>query len=317
MISLNTPDYSQNRQQRRESYHQSIGAISPYSQPRQYSGGNQQYHQAPSVSDTTCATPDSTTSTASHYFSHSNSCSQHRRYSEANEQPQQQEALVTSSPQRRDSTAYLYGQQQQYTYQPPVHQQTQNQQHQQQQSQQYGYYPPRQLRSSLLYPPVRTLLSQSSDPLGFCTLYNNTSNGDRRHNSKSEGSSTMSSFASHSGTSTAAGGSGGRGGGGGGGGGSGGQPTLVQAPSEASIAQALEIARESEDGASDRVISSILENGLAAVYSKVVANPQTYVLTKVEFSLWNYFQHRFIHNPQLEPMYRSAKARYWSNTTGA
>ncbi|CRK28477.1 hypothetical protein BN1708_004670 [Verticillium longisporum] len=57
--------------------------------------------------------------------------------------------------------------------------------------------------------------------------------------------------------------------------------------SSATVAQALEVARESPDGASDSTISD-------------------------EFAVFNYFQHRFVGNRTAT----EARSRYWDNMTG-
>jgi hypothetical protein len=79
---------------------------------------------------------------------------------------------------------------------------------------------------------------------------------------------------------------------------------------DASVAQALEIARESPDGSSDPTISKILEAALARIWSKVTENPDSYVMTKDEFAVFNFFQHRFTGNK----MAIGARKRYWDNT---
>lgn len=77
------------------------------------------------------------------------------------------------------------------------------------------------------------------------------------------------------------------------------------------VAQALEIARESPDGAKDPVISNILETALAQIWAKVTTQPNSYVMSRDEFAVFNYFQHRFEGNK----MAIAARKRYWDNTT--
>jgi hypothetical protein len=79
---------------------------------------------------------------------------------------------------------------------------------------------------------------------------------------------------------------------------------------DASVAQALEIARESPDGSSDPTISKILEGALARIWSKVTEHPDSYVMTRDEFAVFNFFQHRFIGNK----MALNARKRFWDNT---
>ncbi|KAF4990475.1 hypothetical protein FGRMN_8447 [Fusarium graminum] len=79
---------------------------------------------------------------------------------------------------------------------------------------------------------------------------------------------------------------------------------------DASVAQALEIARESPDGSSDPTISKILEAALARAWQKVTDRPDSYVMSREEFAVFNFFQHRFAGNK----MAVSARKRYWDNT---
>ncbi|OAA32618.1 hypothetical protein AAL_00083 [Moelleriella libera RCEF 2490] len=81
---------------------------------------------------------------------------------------------------------------------------------------------------------------------------------------------------------------------------------------DAAVAQALEIARESPDGASDPTVSKILETALTQVWEKVKDHPDSYIMTKDEFSVFNYFQHRFIGNK----MAVAARKRFWANYHG-
>ncbi|KAK5987132.1 hypothetical protein PT974_11250 [Cladobotryum mycophilum] len=79
---------------------------------------------------------------------------------------------------------------------------------------------------------------------------------------------------------------------------------------DASVAQALEIARESPDGAQDPTVSKILERALAEIWARVEAEPDTYVMTRDEFAVFNFFQHRFTGNTKAV----TARKRYWDNT---
>ncbi|KAL8418417.1 hypothetical protein RB594_001859 [Gaeumannomyces avenae] len=84
-----------------------------------------------------------------------------------------------------------------------------------------------------------------------------------------------------------------------------------QEPQDTSVAQALEVARESPDGARDPTIASILETALTQLWSKVESQPDSYVLTRDEFAVFNYFQHRFRDNK----LATAARRRYWDNTS--
>ncbi len=72
------------------------------------------------------------------------------------------------------------------------------------------------------------------------------------------------------------------------------------------IAQALEIARDSEEGASDSTVINILEIAVGAIWARIEAQPTSYVMTKDEFAVFNYFQCRFTGH-----VAREARKRYW------
>ncbi|CAJ2503199.1 Uu.00g105930.m01.CDS01 [Anthostomella pinea] len=83
--------------------------------------------------------------------------------------------------------------------------------------------------------------------------------------------------------------------------------------SNSEVIQALEIARESPDGAKDPIVSSILEKALSQIWERVQAHPDSYVMSRDEFAVFNFFQHRF----QGNKMATAARSRYWDNTTGS
>ncbi|KAI1258650.1 hypothetical protein F5Y18DRAFT_412751 [Xylariaceae sp. FL1019] len=75
------------------------------------------------------------------------------------------------------------------------------------------------------------------------------------------------------------------------------------------VIQALEIARESPDGAREPTISSILESALANIWSKVQAHPDSYIMSQDEFAVFNFFQHRFLDSN----LATAARKRFWDN----
>ncbi|KAH7326037.1 hypothetical protein B0I35DRAFT_474741 [Stachybotrys elegans] len=78
---------------------------------------------------------------------------------------------------------------------------------------------------------------------------------------------------------------------------------------DAAVAQALEIARESPDGAQDPTVSKILEQALSNIWAKVQAQPSSYVMTRDEFAVFNFFQNRFTGNATAI----MARRRYWDH----
>jgi hypothetical protein len=77
------------------------------------------------------------------------------------------------------------------------------------------------------------------------------------------------------------------------------------------IQRALDIARNSE-GIVDPTVSSYLERALRDVWARLEAAPESYVLTKDEFALFNYFRHRFT----TSNVAQSAVQRFWDNYQG-
>ncbi|KAK3685479.1 hypothetical protein B0T22DRAFT_482443 [Podospora appendiculata] len=75
---------------------------------------------------------------------------------------------------------------------------------------------------------------------------------------------------------------------------------------------ALEMVRDSFEGATDATLCAILEEAITTVWAKIEAMPSSYVMTRDEFSVFNYFQARFKGNP----IAVAARARYWDNTQG-
>ncbi|EEH35989.2 hypothetical protein PAAG_00312 [Paracoccidioides lutzii Pb01] len=74
------------------------------------------------------------------------------------------------------------------------------------------------------------------------------------------------------------------------------------------IRTALEEARNSEDGRIDPRMISVLETAISEVWRKVQAEPDTYVLTRAEFALFNFFLIRY-----RGPVAQRAVERYWNN----
>ncbi|KAF4444771.1 hypothetical protein FACUT_426 [Fusarium acutatum] len=77
------------------------------------------------------------------------------------------------------------------------------------------------------------------------------------------------------------------------------------------VAQSLEVARESPDGASYPSIREILESALEEIWTKVQDQPDSYIMTRDEFAVFNFFQHRFAG----DKMAIAARKRYWKATT--
>ncbi len=89
-----------------------------------------------------------------------------------------------------------------------------------------------------------------------------------------------------------------------------------QSSQNITVVQALEIARDSAEGAKDPTVVYILEAAIAEIWGKIQAYPSSYVMTRDEFAIFNYFQDRF----EGEGLATAAKRRYWDHlelTNGA
>ncbi|SCN88551.1 uncharacterized protein FFB20_08331 [Fusarium fujikuroi] len=73
------------------------------------------------------------------------------------------------------------------------------------------------------------------------------------------------------------------------------------------VPQSLEIACESPDGASYPSIREILESALEEIWAKVQNQPDSYIMMRDEFAVFNFFQHRFAG----DKMAISARKRFW------
>jgi hypothetical protein len=80
-------------------------------------------------------------------------------------------------------------------------------------------------------------------------------------------------------------------------------------PAITTVPQALEFARDSPEGAQDPTVATILETALADIWRKVEAQPTSYVMTRDEFAVFNYFQDRFAG----EQLATAARRRYWDH----
>ena len=80
-------------------------------------------------------------------------------------------------------------------------------------------------------------------------------------------------------------------------------------PAITTVAQALEVARDSSEGARDPTVVHILETAIGEIWGRIEAAPDTYVMTRDEFAVFNYFQDRF---EGLE-LASAARGRYWDH----
>ncbi|TVY45016.1 Peptide-N4-(N-acetyl-beta-glucosaminyl)asparagine amidase A [Lachnellula occidentalis] len=76
-------------------------------------------------------------------------------------------------------------------------------------------------------------------------------------------------------------------------GGNNGPPGHSSSNSVTTVAEALEIARDSEDGAQDPTVRNLLETAIAEIWARIEARPTSYVMNREEFAVFNYYQNRF------------------------
>ncbi|TEY31813.1 hypothetical protein BOTCAL_0774g00010 [Botryotinia calthae] len=76
-----------------------------------------------------------------------------------------------------------------------------------------------------------------------------------------------------------------------------------------SVSQALDIARDSEEEIRDPVVIGLLEVAINNIWRKLQEEPTTYVMTREEFGVFNYFQNRF----QGVELATAARRRYWDS----
>ncbi|KAK5714764.1 hypothetical protein LTR17_017082 [Elasticomyces elasticus] len=88
----------------------------------------------------------------------------------------------------------------------------------------------------------------------------------------------------------------------------GGNATNVDGIGALNYQRALDIARNTE-GDLDPNVREYLERALSDIWSRVQQNPDTYVMSKDEFAVFNFYVRRFEGHPEAE----AAIARYWQH----
>ncbi|KAJ5353255.1 hypothetical protein N7541_004079 [Penicillium brevicompactum] len=76
------------------------------------------------------------------------------------------------------------------------------------------------------------------------------------------------------------------------------------------IRQALEHARECEDGPVDASTATVLDATITELWNRIQSQPDTYVLSPDEFALFNYF---LTTRYRGSPVAQRAVARFWDN----
>ncbi|KAJ5151804.1 hypothetical protein N7492_010099 [Penicillium capsulatum] len=81
----------------------------------------------------------------------------------------------------------------------------------------------------------------------------------------------------------------------------------------AAIRQALERARNCEDGSVDLSTVALLEAAITELWNRIQAEPDSYILNPDEFALFNYFLERY----RGSTVAQRAVARFWNNYQGS
>ncbi|PGH05628.1 hypothetical protein AJ80_08320 [Polytolypa hystricis UAMH7299] len=84
-------------------------------------------------------------------------------------------------------------------------------------------------------------------------------------------------------------------------------------PDGETVRRALESARNSENGHIDARVNTILNNAINELWRRVQAQPDSFVLSRDEFALFNYFQDRF----RGSTVAQRAVERFWNNFQGS
>ncbi|KAI1610327.1 hypothetical protein EDD36DRAFT_498208 [Exophiala viscosa] len=79
------------------------------------------------------------------------------------------------------------------------------------------------------------------------------------------------------------------------------------------VRQALQVAQNSESGQIDPRILQILENALSHIWENIQKQPNSYVMTVLEFAIFNFYRAR---SELQNEIARKAVSRYWNNRNG-
>lgn len=78
------------------------------------------------------------------------------------------------------------------------------------------------------------------------------------------------------------------------------------------VARAVEIIRNNEDGQIPPSVSAVLERALAEIWQRIQAQPSTYTMTRDEFTIFNRYRARFSNSR----VAAQAVARFWTHFQG-
>ncbi len=79
------------------------------------------------------------------------------------------------------------------------------------------------------------------------------------------------------------------------------------------MARALEIIRNNEEGQVHPSVTVVLERAIGDIWRKIQAQPTSYVMSKDEFAVFNYYRNRF----KDYQVAQQAVARFWNHYKGS
>ena len=82
-----------------------------------------------------------------------------------------------------------------------------------------------------------------------------------------------------------------------------------QASNQLTVANALDIAKENQNGTIPPAVTQLLERNIGDIWRRIQAQPSTYVMKQEEFAVFTYYRSRYENNA----VARQAVARFWDH----
>lgn len=85
-----------------------------------------------------------------------------------------------------------------------------------------------------------------------------------------------------------------------------------QASNQLTVAKALEIAKENQNGQMPPAVTQLLERNIGDIWRRIQAQPSTYVMKREEFAVFTFYRSRYDNNAVAQ----QAVARFWNHYNG-
>ena len=85
-----------------------------------------------------------------------------------------------------------------------------------------------------------------------------------------------------------------------------------QASNQLTVANALELAKENQNGQIPPAVTQVLERNIGDIWRRIQAQPSTYVMKEEEFAVFTYYRSRYDNNA----LAQQAVARFWNHYKG-